>query len=1114
MSDERDVYSGILDNVEWSVGERVSELTGDAESIDVAVGFLFLSGIETIVPYIDDGVEVNILLGQVGQGAGSQLKRSLLSHLNEVDSTEQNERRVQNLFQLAQRDSVNIRVGVADGLFHPKLYLFHQESDSGFLTSRAIMGSSNMSDGGFRTNTELNLELTDPATIPHLKNWFTRRWNEGKDVTLDVIEEAILDSQFSHVIGEDIPVYDPPIPDDVITPFEATKRFIASHFRNEVESGTFFDDLDGLAGDVLTEFQQDAVRVGTSVMEKYGGVLISDSVGLGKSFIGAGLVHRHIRPGESVLVIAPKRLEDKWMGELFGDYLPLDSVDFMSYGKLQNLSESEARKELDGHSYVLIDEAHHLKNRHAEGYQNLANAGKSGRKFILLTATPIHNSVEDFDSLRRIFADENALDFSQLVAGLPSVREDQHISNISRACRKYDKLDKQDLEDDALKLKDELKTFIRRVIGELVIIRDRRYIKQVYPDATVGGQDLSFPQRTPELVGVKDDADISLINDLERSITGGNNQSNESGLNLPTLKFAYGDDGSFTANTESQRVLLMLQLLRRLESSIPAFLESIDARISHNNALQTLVSSKSSEQERDDAKDFLVNRQSSDGLDPSSIESAMSELTENDRIKLRTEVKDDFDTLSGLRESAREYLNTKEDGKVNRLRNIVSTKHKGDKILIFSEHVPTVEYLYESLARAVPDGSNVAEMVDGRKVGIVTGERSGTDGLVRRFAPNAQGADVADSDQIDVLISTEVLAEGHDLQDASVVINFDLHWNPMRLEQRIGRIDRLNSSHDEIFIYNFEPIGGLKKSLDLHERLNKKMENIASLIGKSSAILEEEEVVSRRIELYEKVQRNDSEYTDGEEGLLSESASDFFTQAREFCESHEVGLEDLQKCLSDRDESEMNRVRILNSNIEETILVLDFDVYYSDGDVEAKSAIVAADSIEMDEQIFGDGERVLVGFDRRADSPSDVFSYLRSDSTELYQAPISETSADFVDVLMKPDVVEEYFTGRDTSGIETTIGHLCLVVKNAADDPVLFEQANELSEVIANPDTTLTDNSRSGLTGTYNQLKHDTTSDSELLAKLHNHIVQSENVEFVQTRRVESVKCRMIAVTE
>lgn len=1118
MSDKWESYPGVLDNVEWSVGERTAHLASNADVMNVATGYLYASGFDVLSTALDDVEDINLLFGKVGPTAAEQLKQTLINRLNELETTDDNRARVQTLYELAKRDSANIRVyQVSQAAFHPKLYQFKCDSDTSSSGS-AVVGSSNLTRGGMENNVELNIEVREQTQLVYLNDWFENRWEEGSELTEELIEDAISESQFSRVVKSDHPAHNSPNPDGVISPFEATVQFIAAHFREEVNSGTFFDDLEGETGEVLTGFQQDAVRVGTTSLDKYGGVIVSDSVGLGKSFIGAGLLHRHKRPTDNALVIAPKRLREKWMNEMLdedGGAVALPGVDFMTYGKLQTLSESEAREELGQYDFFLIDEAHKLKNRDSEGYKNLVSIGTSERKFILLTATPIHNSVEEFDSIRRIFADEHLMDFSQLAAGLSRIQKNRHLSSISRVFSKYDKLsgDTVDLlEEEERELKQELRKFIQRVIGELVIIRDRTYINRVYPDAKIEGEEISFPDRDPSLVEVDDDAAIELVNELDRNITGGKLLSDEGGLNLPTLRFI-DDEESLDASVDSQRVLLMLNLLRRLESSVPAFLDSIKSRIKYTSAIGTLIDPDSPSPERGDAIEYLSDRQSQRAeIDSESIELALNDLSSSDRRRLKRDIESDLESLRGLKSTAETYMNQFEDGKAERLRELLCEDHESDKILVFSEHVPTVNYLFKTLTEESIKGDGIGRLPDGRRIGLVTGSRDNTEQIINQFAPIAQDADVDASNEVDVVLTTEVLAEGHDLQDASAVVNYDLHWNPMRIEQRIGRIDRLDSPHDTIYVYNFEPIGGLENSLELRNRLQKKMEEIASLIGKSNEILEKGEVVDRQVELYKKVQRNDKEYGD-EEGLFSSSASDFYTRAREFCEEHSVTLSDLQEALTEREGAMNRRTQVINHNVASGTLIVDFDVYYSSGEVEPRTVAVDSDSIVTDEELFGDGV-VIRQYDRIADSPGEVFEYLSSDSKQPYITEMESDQEQFLEELLTPDGVENDFVGREVSGIETTIRYLCTAVIESSDDPNLVDKARDISSLLEDPEMAFTDNSQSTLRGTYNQLKNKTDSDEELLGEMHEFIIESDALEQVETHRVEDVVCRTVGVAE
>jgi len=484
-------YSDVLDNREYDVAERANALATEAETVRIAVGYFYLGGFDLLKKKLRRAERVELLIGtDSDQRTIDELERGFADDLDEYDRAEAQEG-INRLYELVQEDKVDVRV-YDDSRFHPKLYLFEHPAGSPDL-GRAIIGSSNLSASGLRGNVELNVEKKDNNTIRYLGEGFEEIWEEASEFDTELMSAEIEKSQF----GDDLP--DPPngggttvAEVETISPYEATKRFIVEQFSRDIREGTLLQDITGDYEEQLTAFQQDAFRAARRPLEKYNGVVLADSVGLGKSYIGAPLVQEYTSSRDDVLIIAPNRLERMWMRDLLdadtGEFPTTAEKTFMSFNKLSRLSEKEIQR-LRGVDLILVDEAHNLRNTGTQRYDKLQSIGRKGKKFVMLTATPIHNSVRDVDNLIKVFADDDDFDI-ELKGRSPS-----------EIFKQYDRLSSEENKSARTQSQlSDLEELIESIMREVIISRDRKYVLENYDEITIGDRAISVPDRKPRLI--------------------------------------------------------------------------------------------------------------------------------------------------------------------------------------------------------------------------------------------------------------------------------------------------------------------------------------------------------------------------------------------------------------------------------------------------------------------------------------------------------------------------------------------------------------------------------------------------------------------------------------
>jgi superfamily II DNA or RNA helicase len=521
----------------------------------------------------------------------------------------------------------------------------------------------------------------------------------------------------------------------------------------------------------LAEFQREAVGRAHAITQRRGGVIIADSVGLGKTYIGAALIESSVRPATNVAVIIPASLRANWRRAL----KPLRPnigcrIDLLTHGQLSRGFTSST-----SYSLVVVDEAHAFRNPATRRYRALRRLSRAAQ-VVLLTATPVNNSLSDLYFQIRLFAADDAF-------------QDLGIASLAGLLRGQ----QQDAGS------------IARLREAVVIRRTRAQLRGRFPDiALPDGQRLRFP-RTITLETVPHQAVIG-IREIEAF--------------FERLEFA-------AHQSETTATLVALGLLKRLQSSAHAGLTSIDRLIGfHQQFLAALGQGR-----------LLQPRApwaSSDQLCLTEVllDSVPAAIDAND-LAMRSRA-----DLTVLRDF-RLRLADADDAKLARLIELLAARSPPLRTIVFSEFRDTAEFLWRA-AR------------DRFQTGLVTGseaylgrERCSRAEVIRRFAPRANHVALPSAaEAVYVLFATDVLAEGLNLQDADAVVSYDLPWNPVRLIQRAGRIDRMGSAHEQVVVYNFMPDREFDELLGLVRRLRHKLRGLRSAVGQETPILEPDELAA------------------------------------------------------------------------------------------------------------------------------------------------------------------------------------------------------------------------------------------------------------------------------
>lgn len=541
----------------------------------------------------------------------------------------------------------------------------------------------------------------------------------------------------------------------------------------------------------LTDFQEAGVVRARAVLARWGGVVIADSVGLGKTYMGLALIEEELRRGGSVVVAIPASLRSTWRP-------PLRRLRARCPGgKLRTLSHAQLSRgsyppNLAGRvTLAVVDEAHRFRNPRTRRHAALRTLC-AGAAMALLTATPVNNGIADLHGLLSLFARDDAF----IGVGVPSLRQLLETGPRGRPAT---------TDGPARRSRPSTSPALTRLLRAIMIRRTRRTaLRTARPDTLPGGR-IRFPVRSPpDLVRYDDPRTTSLVELI-------------AGLELASYGLA--DRGARDAG--GVEALIRLGLLKRLESSAPALRRSTRRLLGFCRSFLGAL----------EAGLLLRQRGRRGGVaDIDPLQLVLFDLVAEpippgvDRAPLGDAVRRDIARLERM-----DRLLDADDPKLAALHELLQ-RLAPEKVVVFTEFRDTAEAVWRPLTRTW-----AVARIDGGAAWLGH-QKAGRGVVVRRFAPAANDADPPPArERVDVLIATDVLAEGLNLQDARHVVSYDLPWNPVRLLQRIGRIDRLGSPHHTVVPHLFLPAAGLEDVLALTRRLSAKLGDITASVGGGEA---------------------------------------------------------------------------------------------------------------------------------------------------------------------------------------------------------------------------------------------------------------------------------------
>jgi len=721
---------------------------------------------------------------------------SVKSNLDDAELSPESRDDTTSLIRLLERDNIHVRLG-ASRFNHSKCYILGNNS--------VFIGSSNFTAGGMTGNYELNAGLYQPGVAEQTRAWFDRMWEDAQDTKRQLID-VLTQSKFGRPAE----------------PFEVYMKMLFERFRPLLERV----DHDARESKVLTKFQQDAVHAGMFIVSEFGGVIIADATGLGKTNMGIEMIRQKIlKEGKRVLLVAPAQvLDSMWREKLKEvDINVRETLTMESLGRESIVETLGKYRNID---LVLIDESQNFRSSSANRRKNLMRLMSIGKRkqAILLTATPINNSLMDLYYQLSIITGGDDSYFYRHV-GIPDLY--RHMRDAAN----------RDLTQGLEK--------IQQLLDVIMVRRTRSYIKDVYGDDRIGGEPIKFPahQYSP----IRYDLAELFGNIFQRILD-----------DIGRLTMApYGIDMYDTSLPEKERLkskvrghLQVILLLKRFESSVEAVRISLRNKVSLYRHVQKVLDEGRILRAGDFNRIITKWNSAESGEDPDTDideEDKMRfflreiEGIQKDRIggsydieSLKRDMQSDMAILESLlREVEKITVDTKVDTVIRTILRERALENEGRKILIFTEYTATAKYVTKRLREKFP--GNVVECITGST------KKEARTGYIRRFAPDSNLAEdeEPDAEPIDVLVSTEVLAEGQNLQDCNYVINYDLPWNAMRIVQRTGRVDRLTSRHATIRTRACYPDRELDGILKLMGKLLDKIHVVDKVIGGDAEILGE-----------------------------------------------------------------------------------------------------------------------------------------------------------------------------------------------------------------------------------------------------------------------------------
>lgn len=822
-----------------------------AKRAKIAVGYFFATAFDNVEEELENVEKVQIIMGQqtnrmtreelkIGDSGRQEIElgyskedvlKEVTKHIDDINSEDELVR-LDVLIKGMIDGKIEIRVRVIDnGIFHPKVYWFDCPERGGDIT---IIGSHNMSKSAQEGNEEASAVIQDSLSTEAWREWFDKKWEQSEpfsEALIKLIQEHKKYRKFKKKqkveakkkkIAE---VREAKLPYQYLPPVQFFKTLF------KILEKDYLLERDN----VLIPFQKIDYNLCRDTLQKFGGVILADTVGLGKSFIASRLIKDYYERGQKYLFIVPPNTMDQWL-----DYLSIFGIPakkgeniISMYQVSQTTFPDDEYKDFD---VVVIDESHNFRNRASNRWRNFIDRIKNRRAdYILLTATPINNRFDDLYSQVSMFENERF--------------KNEELLNLYKDFEKFVEGDEKDIT-----LLDSVKTLRRK----LIVRTTRRDLKRLYKEIIIPGRgkvEIKDPIVSTKYYEFTDVAYKELFKNFIPNFIKKLKLPHISILNPSAAKYLHG--------------LYKILLYKRMESSIYSLYRSIENLEARNRKLIGLLNDKDLDEIRElEKKDYRKELEDAEQIELSAIESFIDVDFEFKEIDEKTDkegflkaIQYDMEIIEEFKEILERIRDSEyyfKDDKVAMIKEFVE-ENRDKKILVFSEFSDTAEYLYENIKDIFDEDFIIRCVTGGTKNKIYE---------AIQFSPSSYSDKLKKGVQeklrvqigppyTNLLISTDTLSEGVNLQEADIVINYDLPWNPVKIIQRIGRANRIGSTK-EVNVINYLPEDNINREVELIETLQQKIENIIQIIGAEHSVLSPDEMVLIRqheadeIELFRK----------------------------------------------------------------------------------------------------------------------------------------------------------------------------------------------------------------------------------------------------------------------
>lgn len=738
-------------------------------------------------------------------------------------------------------------------------------------TYMPINGFTTVDIGCERGNNTYNMvnRFESPFADTYI-NLFESLWNDKNK--LQDVSDIVIDNMIS--------VYNENSPESI---YFLILYHVFSEFLNDISTDELPNEATGFKQskiwNMLYDFQRDAVLAIINKLERYNGCILADSVGLGKTFTALTVVKYYENRNKSVLVLCPKKLAENWNtykdnyvnNPIAADRLNYDVLFHTDLSRTGGFSNGLDLNRLNWGNYdlVVIDESHNFRNgvgthvntvenRYVKLMDKIIKAGVK-TKVLMLSATPVNNRFIDLKNQLAIAYEGDTSLIDNKLGTNKSI--DEIFRQAQRAFNAWSELDAADRTTDAL-----LKTLdfdFFELLDSVTIARSRKHIEKYYDTTDIG----KFPIRKkpislrPVLTNLESATNYNQIyeklSNLSLCIYTPSNYIFPSKIQkYIELTHNKGNELTQTGREQGIRKLMSVNLLKRLESSVNSFQLTLQRIYSLIN--DTIDKINRYEQYGASSIDMYESADTEWDIDDSNTEyftvgnKVQIDLADMDYKTWRSELTSDIEVLNELIRMLN-IITPENDGKLQSLLKVISDKienpinSNNKKVLIFSAFSDTAEYLYEHVSAYIKEkyGLNTAVItgsIDGKTT--IKNFKATLNNVLTCFSPISKDKAVLlpdSNDEIDILIATDCISEGQNLQDCDCVINYDIHWNPVRIIQRFGRVDRIGSKNESIQLVNFWPDMDLDEYINLKGRVETRMKiSIMSSTGDDDLINDEE----------------------------------------------------------------------------------------------------------------------------------------------------------------------------------------------------------------------------------------------------------------------------------